>query len=241
MLLALAHPKRSAAILVLAILLCVSSLPTALTQAVPAPADPVPSVTVLAGCTYFSSLRFTNNVPQYVTANPQYRALNFTRATCIRGGSGNVIQPSHPKSIPPIFFLRGTTVTIRRVCSTNPKCAFSAGQEPVATHDPTSSSVAGPSRSLHKRHHDLDHHTSQRGDRTVQLHRQDSDLDRGVQPLPAARPVQRLVLGDLQRVAGEHRYRRERAQHGPVQRVTSSGRPTWATSGRARPRRRRTP
>src|SRR5580658_8535622 len=29
--------------------------------------DPPSSVTVLAGCTYFSSLRFTNNVPQYVT------------------------------------------------------------------------------------------------------------------------------------------------------------------------------
>ena len=99
-------------------------------------------MTVLAGCDYFSSLKFTNDVAQYITANPQYQSLNFTRSTCIRGGTGNVFLHPLPKNIPPLFFLRGTTITVRTVCSM-PECTLILGRNPVAGHDPTSSTTPG--------------------------------------------------------------------------------------------------
>lgn len=143
-----AHPKRNVAVLLLAIFLYASSVQaasaqpaTTTTAAAATASDPPSSVTVLAGCSYFSSLRFTNNVPQYVTANPQYQSLNFTSSTCLKGGTGGFKIPP-PSAIPPIFFLRGTTITIRAVCSTNPDCLLQLGRNPMATHDPTSSSVA---------------------------------------------------------------------------------------------------
>lgn len=80
-------------------------------------ADPVSSVTVQAGCPgHTLSLRFTNNVPQYVTANPQFQPLNFTVAACAlrRGGFSTSL-------LPPIFFLRGTNVTVR-LLSPFPSC-----------------------------------------------------------------------------------------------------------------------
>ena len=74
------------------------------------------------------------------TRHPQYQALNFTKSTCLRGGVGGFAIPT-PKQIPPIFFLRGTTVTFKAVCTTNPDCLLQLGRNPMAVHDPTSSSV----------------------------------------------------------------------------------------------------
>lgn len=126
-------------VLLLAFFLYLSSFQALLSPPSAAAAtDPVSSVTVLAGCAYFSSLRFTNNVPQYVTANPQYQALNFTRSTCLNSSVGKIPQP---KDIPPLFFLRGTTIMIRAICPTNPECLLQLGRNPMATHDPASSSV----------------------------------------------------------------------------------------------------
>ncbi|MDA4136689.1 MAG: transglutaminase-like domain-containing protein [Thaumarchaeota archaeon] len=138
-----AHPRRNVVVLFLAIFLYASSLQAVFAQpAAPATtaSDPPSSVTVLAGCSYFSSLRFTNNVPQYVTANPQYQSLNFTSSTCVKSGTGFLVP--QPKAIPPIFFLRGTTITIRAVCTTNPECLIQLSRNPMAVHDPTSSSVS---------------------------------------------------------------------------------------------------
>src|SRR5712691_5440246 len=109
-----AHLKKSGEIVLLAVFLSMPSLQAALGQPAFAATDPPTSATVLAGCTYFSSLKFTNNVAQYVTANPQYRSLNFTQSTCINGGVGGFAVPP-PKLIPPLFFTRGTTVMIRTV------------------------------------------------------------------------------------------------------------------------------
>ena len=135
--------SRDAAILLLASFIFLSSLPglSSLLPAAAAATDPVPSVTVLAGCSYFSSLKFTNDVPQYVTANPQYQRLNFTSSTCLGGGGTGGFRIPQPKSIPPLFFLRGTTVIVRAVCPTNPECLFQLSRNPMAQHDPTSSSV----------------------------------------------------------------------------------------------------
>jgi hypothetical protein len=135
--------SKDVAILLLAALISLSSLQgvSSVLPAASGATDPVSSVTVLAGCTYSSSLRFTNNVAQYVTANPQYQRLNFTSSTCLGGGGVGGFRIPQPKSVPPIFFLRGTTVTIKAVCPTSPECFFVLNRNPQAQHDPTSSSV----------------------------------------------------------------------------------------------------
>jgi hypothetical protein len=95
----------------------------------------------------------------------------------------------------------------------------SARQKPDGGPRPDVFQRGEPGDQPHKRHRGLDNHTSQRRDRAVPLQRQYPGLHRPVLSVPAARPLQRVVLGDLQRLAREHRYRRERAQRYAVLRV----------------------
>jgi uncharacterized membrane protein len=111
-----AHPKWMPSALLL-LFLCSSFLVQA-----PAPVQavdpPPPSVTVTAGCTTATRVAFTNDVPQYVSANP-------TMPLDFRHGSYLPCPASSPTpaDVPPIFFRRGTSFVIAVKCAA---CTFTA-------------------------------------------------------------------------------------------------------------------